>query len=151
MPSDISIESYTPRYNFGMSTSSRWLAMRHFPDFYHAWVLLCLCVPWSPHTVITRSHWLWYIQLFSKRKQHHLCVNNDEMVRHWWRRPDGAFGDNGTYISIVTTTGLKSISTLYSFGYGSSSSSVRRIFLLPLHLKSHFYVGSMYDDIYASM
>ena len=57
--------------------------------------------------------WLWYDRLFGKGK----TTSVSTMIK-WWGIGDvglGAFGDDGTDISMVTTTRHKSISTLYSF------------------------------------
>ena len=49
----------------------------------------------------------------SAKGKQHLC-HNDQMVRHWWRRPGGVWG-RWMDISMVTTTRHnKPISTLYS-------------------------------------
>ena len=56
--------------------------------------------------------WLWYSRLFGKWK-----TTSVSTMMKWWGIGDvglGAFGDDGTNISMVTTTRHKSISTLYS-------------------------------------
>ncbi len=88
-----------------------------------------------------------------RQRLNNICVNNVQMVRHWWHRPV-AFGDDGTDISKVVsqldtspsatfTASLNNMASTSSHfqgtGYGTSSSSVRILFILgPLFCESVF-------------
>ena len=122
------------------------------------------CQQWWNGEALVKSAflWLWHSRLFGKGK----TTSVPTMIK--WRGIvevglAGAFGANGTDISIVFTTIHKSISTLYSSckqngkyysrqfrwtGYDTSSSLVKIVFLLPL--RSTFMLGRC-STIYASM